>query len=76
MKEYVAFHTKDQLTLSLGSLKKLEEDLPASQFMRIHKSYIANTLCISALEGNMVHNNDKKLPIGASYKEAVMKKVF
>lgn len=77
MKEYVAFHTKDeQRTLSLGSLKKLEQDLPPSQFMRIHKSYIANTSMISALEGNMVHIKDVKIPIGSSYKDAVMKKVF
>lgn len=76
MKEYVAYHTKDQRTLSLGSLKKLEQQLPESKFMRIHKSYIANTSYIAALEGNMVHISDKKLPIGSSYKEAVMKKVF
>lgn len=76
MKEYVAYHTKEQRTLSLGSLKKLEQDLPASMFMRIHKSFIANISCITALEGNMVHILDKKLPIGSSYKEAVLKKVF
>ncbi|MDA8693560.1 response regulator transcription factor [Saprospiraceae bacterium] len=76
MKEYVAYHTKDQRTLSLGSLKKLEQDLPTAKFMRIHKSYIANISRIAALEGNMVHIGDKKIPIGSSYKEAVMKKVF
>jgi len=76
MKEYVAYHTKDHRTLSLGSLKKLEQDLPSAMFMRIHKSYIANITYITALEGNMVHIFDKKLPIGSSYKTAVMKKVF
>lgn len=77
MKEYVAFYTKDQKrTLSLTSLKKLQQDLPESIFMRIHKSYIANIAYIAALEGNMVHIEDKKLPIGTSYKEGVMKKVF
>ena len=76
MKEYVAYHTKDKRILSLGSLKKLEQDLPSDLFMRIHKSYIANISYIAALEGTMVHIEDKKLPIGASYKEAVMKKVF
>jgi len=76
MKEYVAYHTKNKRTLSLGSLKKLEQELPTATFMRIHKSYIANTSYIAALEGNMVHIGDKKLPIGSSYKEAVMNKVF
>ena len=76
MKEYVAFHTTEKRILSLGSLKKLEKDLPSAQFMRIHKSYIANISFIAALEGSMVHIQDKKLPIGSSYKEAVMGKVF
>ena len=76
MKEYVAYHTPSGRTLSLGSLKKLEQELPSELFMRIHKSYIANISCIAALEGNMVHLGNKKLPIGTSYKANVMKRVF
>ena len=76
MKEYVAYHTAEGRTLSLGSLKKLQSELPTQQFIRIHKSYIANMDYISALEGNMVHVEGKKLPIGSSYKAEVMKKVF
>jgi len=76
MKEYVAYHTDKGRTLSLNSLKKLQQELPSAQFMRIHKSYIANIDMISALEGNMVHLGDKRLPIGSSYKEEVMKRIF
>jgi len=76
MKEYVAYHTAEGRTLSLGSLKKLQTELPTKQFIRIHKSYIANIDRIAALEGNMVHVGEKKLPIGTSYKEEVMKRVF
>jgi len=76
MKEYVAYHTAGGRTLSLGSLKKLQEELPKDQFIRIHKSYIANTAYISALEGNRIHLKNQKLPIGTSFKEEVMKRVF
>jgi DNA-binding LytR/AlgR family response regulator len=76
MKEYVAYHTAEGRTLSLYSLKKLEQELPASQFLRIHKSFIANIDHIAALEGNRVHIGSKKLPIGASYREEVLRKVF
>lgn len=76
MKEYVAFYTEGQRLLSLNSLKKLEQELPSDQFIRIHKSYIAPIHRITALEGNMVHIANKKLPIGASYKEEVLKRVF
>ncbi len=77
MREYAAFHTTSQgRILSLISLKQLEKDLPSGQFMRIHKSYIANIDKIHTLEGNMVHIGQNKLPIGASYKVQVLKTVF
>lgn len=76
MKEYVAYHTKEERILSLGSLKQLQVELPSTQFIRIHKSYIANISYITTLEGNMIHIDHKKLPIGTSYKEEVMKRVF
>lgn len=76
MKEYVAYHTSHGRTLSLGSLKKLQEELPHDQFLRIHKSYIVNKDFVEALEGNMVLIGDKKIPIGGSYKEEVMKHLF
>ena len=37
MKEYVAYHTAEKRTLSLGSLKKLQTELPPEKFIRIHK---------------------------------------
>lgn len=77
MREYVAYHTTAQgRILSLMSLKKLEADLPEHLFIRIHKSYIVNIEKVVALEGNLVHLADKKLPIGASYKDSVMRKIF
>ena len=76
MKEYVAYHTEKGRTLSLNSLKKLQQELPSDKFMRIHKSHIVNIDLVSALEGNMVHLGDKRLPIGSSYKEEVMKRIF
>ena len=77
MREYVAYHTQTQgRILSLMSLKKLEIDLPNSNFIRIHKSYIVNTEKVTALEGNLIHIGDKKIPIGASYKERVTGRIF
>lgn len=76
MKEYVAYHTPEGKTLSLGSLKSLEQELPTDQFMRIHKSYIVAKKKVSALEGNMVHIGKVKLPIGSSYRTAVLAELF
>ncbi|MFQ5445437.1 MAG: LytR/AlgR family response regulator transcription factor [Saprospiraceae bacterium] len=76
MREYVAYHTPKGRILSLNSLKSLEEELPENRFLRIHKSYIVAVDKIDTLEGNMVHVGKEKLPIGASYREGVMGKVF
>lgn len=76
MKEYVAYHTPKGRTLSLGSLKKLEIDLPITKFMRIHKSFIVAKDKVAALEGNQVHIGKVKLPIGTSYRERVLKELF
>ena len=76
MREYVAFYTPVGKILSLGSLKKLEVDLPRNQFLRIHKSYIISQEKVSTLEGNMVHIGKEKIPIGASYREEILKILF
>ena len=76
MKEYVAFHTNLGRKLSLGSLKKLQLELPNEEFIRVHKSFIVNVKHIVALEGNMIHIGDKKIPVGASFKVELMKRFF
>ncbi|MEL6864646.1 MAG: response regulator transcription factor [Bacteroidota bacterium] len=76
MREYVAYYTTKGRILSLNSLKALEQSLPADRFLRIHKSYIVSIDHIQTLEGNQLHINGEKLPIGASYKETVLAKIF
>lgn len=76
MREYVAYYTPTGRTLSLNSLKKLETELPADKFIRIHKSYIVAIEKVKTLEGNMLHIGKEKIPIGASYRESVLEKLF
>lgn len=74
LKEYVSYYTEDgQRIVALESLKKLSETLPQHQFVRIHKSYIVNIAKVKVVEGNQVQIGNKRIPIGASYKEAAMK---
>ena len=70
LREYVAFHTIDKKIVTLESLRKLENDLP-DQFVRVHKSYIANVDYIKALNGNQIEIKDQLIPIGKTYKEVV-----
>lgn len=70
--EYVTFHTSSRKITAYYTLKALEEQLPSDQFLRIHKSFIVSFHHIEALEGNMVTVAGSKLPIGGSYREALM----
>ena len=74
LKAYVSYYTPEKRIVALESLKRLEEVLPEDRFMRIHRSYIVPVSRVKAITGNMVEIGDKKLPIGKSYKEAVMKR--
>lgn len=76
MREYVAYHTPNGRILSLHSLKKLEVELPSDRFLRIHKSYIIPIDRVKTLEGNLLHLDEVQLPIGANYRESVLKKIF
>lgn len=75
MREYLRIHLEGQKPLVvLFSMKKLEERLPSSSFMRIHRSYIVNLNRIKEVNRNrVVLDEGTVLPIGDLYKEAFLR---
>jgi len=55
--------------ISLISLKSLEDRLPSSKFMRVHRSYIVSLEKINALTKNSILINKQEITIGDQYKE-------
>lgn len=76
LKEYVSYYTAEKRIIVLQSLKSIEETLPSNRFIRIHRSYIVPIEKIKTLDGNQVQIGDKLIPIGRSYREEVLKRVF
>jgi two-component system LytT family response regulator len=72
LRDYIAIHTLTGKIMSLESLRNMEEALPESDFIRIHKSYIVYTNKISFLERGKVVINKQYLPVGDSFKERFM----
>ncbi|HUI32479.1 MAG TPA: LytTR family DNA-binding domain-containing protein [Dysgonamonadaceae bacterium] len=70
-KDYVKIHLAGEPhpILSLMSMKGLEETLPSTKFIRIHRSFIIQKNKIDSISKNRVKIGDKELPIGESYKE-------
>lgn len=69
--EYLRLHmnTGEKIT-TLLRLKNIEPILPASDFMRIHRSYIVNLKHIKAFAKGRVFLDDKvSIPVGDNYKE-------
>ena len=52
-------------------MKAIEEELPADQFIRIHKSYIVSVAYITAIRKSSVFVDSLELPLGDTYREAL-----
>lgn len=58
-----------------ATMKSLEQKLPKSVFVRIHRSYIVNIKQIDSAENAIVNVGSANLPIGASYRSAFFDKL-
>ena len=76
LKEYVRLACTETRLVTLESLKKLEEILPADNFVRVHKSFIVAKDKVQSLEGNMLVIGDHKIPISRSKKEEIVEWIF
>ncbi len=71
MSEYVRIYIEGAAKplMPLLSMKRLEEILPAAQFMRVHRSYIVNLKKITEISRFRIVFGDTFVPIGDLYKE-------
>ena len=74
LKDYVKIYLKDnpKPILTLMSLKKLEEELPSENFMRIHRSFIIGLDKIETIERNHIVIGKEQIAIAPNYKDSLM----
>lgn len=75
LRDYVAIHHTGGKTLTLQSLRSFEEELPANEFVRIHKSYIISLSHIQSIEKKKVKIPGQLLPVSDTYWAAFRKKI-
>ena len=70
LKDYMKFVCEgDEMPVfSLMSLKSLEATLPASRFMRVHRSFIVQKSKVKVIENNRIIFGKVRIPIGDAYK--------
>ena len=73
--EYVTFHTVTKRITALYSLKNLEETLPKDKFVRTHKSFIVSIKNIEDIDKVNVTVAGNKIPIGLSYRDALIERL-
>ena len=70
LKDYISLYTPTDRILALQTMKTMEEKLPVSQFVRVHKSYIVALSKIESIERNRIYIGKAVIPIGDTYREA------
>ncbi len=66
-------HTMKVLTAE--TLTNMDKKLRSFGFMRVHKSYIVDIAKVKAVQGNQLVLEHAKIPIGNSYRQAVLERL-
>ena len=70
--DYVLLHTPRKRFMVHGTMKSIEEKLPAADFVRVHRSHLVRIdRIVDVEEGNLVVERNI-IPIGASYRAPLM----
>lgn len=71
LKDYIKIWIKDnpKPVLTLMSLKSLQEELPETQFLRVHRSFIVSLKHIEMVERSQIIINKKRITVAEQYKE-------
>lgn len=77
LKDYVVINTLDTRYTIHSTMKDIEKKLPATEFQRVHRSYIVRLDKITAIEqpNIVIEGNKKLIPIGGSYKDDLFKRL-
>lgn len=72
VKNYLSIFTGDSKYITYLTMKEIENILPSSQFLRVHKSFIVNTNKIKTIDGSSIQlKNNVAIPVGQTYKLSV-----
>lgn len=73
LKDYIKIQLKStsKPVITRMSMKSVEESLPASQFIRVHKSYIVSLASVTAVRKNSVFIGTMEIPVSDSYPDAL-----
>jgi DNA-binding LytR/AlgR family response regulator len=75
MGDYVKLYTPEKFYAIHTTLKAVEERLPASSFLRVHRSYLVAINKIDSMESGVLTVNGKPLPVADAYRNILNKRM-
>lgn len=76
MQNYSIIHTQNRKLITYITMTSLENQLPAKQFLKVHKSYIVSIAHIKAIEGNEILAGEARIPISRNLKDEVINQIM
>ena len=76
MMNYIVLHTTSRKLIVYLTLKGLLAQLPASDFVQVHKSFIVNREMVSSIRGNVLQLGAATVPVSQHYYEAAMQEIL
>ncbi len=76
LQNYVVIHTQEKKLITYLTFKSVEEYLPSSQFIKVHKSFIVSAVKVESIEGNEIRIGQHHIPISRNLKDDVMEKLL
>lgn len=73
--DYVNINTADNRYTILSTMKAIESQLPSTDFMRIHRSFIVRLDQIKVIQDNTISIEGKLLTVSRSNKDAFLKRI-
>lgn len=73
--KYACVHSEGMKQLLNASFKEFKERLPASKFVQVHRSYLINIEKVSRIEQHEVWVQNRRLPIGQSFKKQLIERL-
>ena len=76
MMNYVVLHTTSRKLIVYLTLKGMLAQLPAPDFVQVHKSFVVNREMISSIRGNVLQLGAATVPVSQHYYEAAMQEIL
>lgn len=76
LQNYAIIHLRDRKLITYITLTSLENQMPKSQFLKVHKSYLISIAHVQAIEGNEIIVEKARIPMSRALREQVMNQIL